>query len=590
MPTAAAHASSHPRQRRAAAAPPRPSAGRRHDAAHRRLDRRRHRRAPPDARHQARRAEDRRHLQGLAHAGAPGAEPAEPRPARHAGAGARRPRRRRPSVDEARQVFEVRRMLESGDDPARRARAPTDQVERAARAPARRGQAAIARTDVSGPHAPARRLPRRARRACSATRCWPSMLAELVSRSLADRADVPVERIRPSIRTTSTSAIVEALARARRARGGAPDGAAHLQQRRAQPAPRAAPPDLAAVLRPGADAMTEPDIPRTLPARPGRLRPQPAACALAGRAPASPCSSSSTTRKAARTACCTATPAAETVPVRDGRPRQAFADRHLSMESIYEYGSRVGVWRILREFEQRGLPLTVFGVGMALERHPRARRRLRRTGPRDRLPRLALDPLPEGRRGDRARAHAGRHRRDPRSSPASAPLGWYTGRDSPNTRRLVADARRLRVRQRLLRRRPAVLDAGANAPTARRRRTSSCPTRSTPTTCASRCRRASAHGDAVLRLPARHLRRALRRRRPRRPPMMSDRHALPPARPARPHARAAALPRSRAAHDRVWICRRIDIARHWKQAHPFDRHRLRLGVTMASTARSRSTS
>ena len=48
----------------------------------------------------------------------------------------------------------------------------------------------------------------------------------------------------------------------------------------------------------------------------------------------------------------------------------AFPARHLSMESIYEYGSRVGVWRILREFERRGLPLTVFGVGMALERSP----------------------------------------------------------------------------------------------------------------------------------------------------------------------------------------------------------------------------
>src|ERR1700761_9048726 len=48
----------------------------------------------------------------------------------------------------------------------------------------------------------------------------------------------------------------------------------------------------------------------------------------------------------------------------------AFADRHLSMDSIYEYGSRVGVWRLLREFEKRGLPLTIFGVGMALERHP----------------------------------------------------------------------------------------------------------------------------------------------------------------------------------------------------------------------------
>ncbi|MFX5046125.1 polysaccharide deacetylase family protein, partial [Acinetobacter baumannii] len=37
---------------------------------------------------------------------------------------------------------------------------------------------------------------------------------------------------------------------------------------------------------------------------------------------------------------------------------------------IYEYGSRAGVWRILREFEKRKLPLTVFGVSTALQRHP----------------------------------------------------------------------------------------------------------------------------------------------------------------------------------------------------------------------------
>src|SRR5690625_2186215 len=49
---------------------------------------------------------------------------------------------------------------------------------------------------------------------------------------------------------------------------------------------------------------------------------------------------------------------------------EAFTDRHLSMESIYEYGSRVGVWRILEEFQRRNLPLTVFGIGMALERNP----------------------------------------------------------------------------------------------------------------------------------------------------------------------------------------------------------------------------
>ena len=49
---------------------------------------------------------------------------------------------------------------------------------------------------------------------------------------------------------------------------------------------------------------------------------------------------------------------------------EPFEDRHMSMESIYEYGSRVGVWRLLKEFERRDLPLTVFGVAMALQRHP----------------------------------------------------------------------------------------------------------------------------------------------------------------------------------------------------------------------------
>src|SRR5437762_5910736 len=49
---------------------------------------------------------------------------------------------------------------------------------------------------------------------------------------------------------------------------------------------------------------------------------------------------------------------------------QPFAARHMSMESLYEYGSRAGVWRVLRLFRERKLPLTVFGVGMALARHP----------------------------------------------------------------------------------------------------------------------------------------------------------------------------------------------------------------------------
>ncbi len=74
--------------------------------------------------------------------------------------------------------------------------------------------------------------------------------------------------------------------------------------------------------------------------------------------------------------------------------RPAYADRHMSMESIYEYGSRVGVWRILREFEKRGWPLTVFGVSMALQRHPELTRAFVELGHEIACHGLALDPLP----------------------------------------------------------------------------------------------------------------------------------------------------------------------------------------------------
>ena len=45
-------------------------------------------------------------------------------------------------------------------------------------------------------------------------------------------------------------------------------------------------------------------------------------------------------------------------------------DRHISMESIYEYGSRAGVWRLLKLFKKYDIPVTIFAVAMALERHP----------------------------------------------------------------------------------------------------------------------------------------------------------------------------------------------------------------------------
>jgi len=116
----------------------------------------------------------------------------------------------------------------------------------------------------------------------------------------------------------------------------------------------------------------------------------------------------------------------------------SFPARHLSMESIYEYGSRVGVWRLLREFERRALPLTVFGVAMALERHPELTRA---------LVELDHEIACHGWRWihyqDIDEATEREHMRIAMQTierlAGVRPLGWYTGRDSPNTRRLVAD-------------------------------------------------------------------------------------------------------------------------------------------------------
>ena len=64
---------------------------------------------------------------------------------------------------------------------------------------------------------------------------------------------------------------------------------------------------------------------------------------------------------------------------------QAFAQRHMSMESLYEYGSRAGVWRVLRCLRQRRVPVTIFGVGMALERNPVVVEAVLRTATRSRV-------------------------------------------------------------------------------------------------------------------------------------------------------------------------------------------------------------
>ncbi len=116
----------------------------------------------------------------------------------------------------------------------------------------------------------------------------------------------------------------------------------------------------------------------------------------------------------------------------------SFPDRHISMEGIYEYGSRTGVWRILREFEQRGLPLTVFGVSMALERHPELTAAFVELGHEIACHGwrwIHYQHLDESVEREHMRIGMDIIQR----MTGSRALGWYTGRDSPNTRRLVAD-------------------------------------------------------------------------------------------------------------------------------------------------------
>jgi allantoinase len=116
----------------------------------------------------------------------------------------------------------------------------------------------------------------------------------------------------------------------------------------------------------------------------------------------------------------------------------AFPMRHMSMESLYEYGSRAGLWRVLRMFEERKLPLTVFGVSMALQRNPEAVAAFRELGHEiacHGLRWITYQNVDEATE----RAHMREAVEIIRDLTGAAPKGWYTGRDSPNTRRLVVE-------------------------------------------------------------------------------------------------------------------------------------------------------
>ncbi|MEV0331351.1 allantoinase PuuE [Nocardia sp. NPDC050717] len=119
-------------------------------------------------------------------------------------------------------------------------------------------------------------------------------------------------------------------------------------------------------------------------------------------------------------------------------PAEAFPNRHMSMESLYEYGSRAGLWRVLRAFERRDLPLTIFAVARAMQRNPEAVAAFSELGHEIASHGLQWKSYQlvdrETESADMAEAV-----RVLTELTGTAPLGWYTGRDSPNTRELVVE-------------------------------------------------------------------------------------------------------------------------------------------------------
>ena len=112
--------------------------------------------------------------------------------------------------------------------------------------------------------------------------------------------------------------------------------------------------------------------------------------------------------------------------------------RHMSMESIYEYGSRAGVWRILDLFRSRKVPITLFAVAMAMQRNPLVIEQALKDGHE-----IASHGYRwinyHGMPKSEEMAHMEKAIDIHKDICGERPLGWYTGRTSPNTLKLIAE-------------------------------------------------------------------------------------------------------------------------------------------------------
>ena len=235
--------------------------------------------------------------------------------------------------------------------------------------------------------------------------------------------------------------------------------------------------------------------------------------------------------------------------------------RNMAMESLYEYGSRAGFWRLHDLFAQRRAPLTVFGVAMAMARNPQAVEAMVTAG---------WEIASHGYRWidyqnvplEIEREHIAKAIELHASVTGERPLGWYQGRTSPNTARLVVEEGGF------------VYDADSYAddlPYYDHRYGR--PQLIVPYTLeANDMKFAALNGFTTGDQFFAYLKDAfdiLYTEGLAAPKMMSvGLHCRIAGRPARAAAVARFLDYIQ-AHDRVWIARRIDIARHWLGVHPF---------------------
>ena len=234
--------------------------------------------------------------------------------------------------------------------------------------------------------------------------------------------------------------------------------------------------------------------------------------------------------------------------------------RHMNMESIYEYGSRAGFWRLWRLFGERGMPLTVYGVATALARNPGAVAAMQEAGWEIASHGLKWVEHQYMEREEERRQIAEAIRLHTEAT-GERPLGWYTGRSSPNTLALVAEAGGFLYQA------DSYADDLPYWVEVEGKRQLIVPYTLDANDMRFAIQAGFTAGDQFFTYLKDSFDVLYEEGRRGAAKMMSiGLHCRLVGRPGRAAALARFLDHV-AAHDKVWVCRRIDIARHWHEQH-----------------------